>query len=156
MNRATVETVVGIFVLIGLICVGYLTIKLGQMDILGKSSHYPVFARFQDASGLKLGAPVEMAGVPIGKVEEIVLDHEREMAKVMMLIKKDVELTDDTIAAIKTSGLIGDRYVKLIPGGSPMTIEPGGVITETESAVDIESLISKYVFGSAKDQGDNK
>jgi len=157
MKKGTIETSVGVFVLIGLICVGYLTIKLGKMELLSSQQYYPVFARFQDASGLKKGVQVEMAGVEIGKVEDISLDTERELATVKMLIRKDIVLTDDTIAAIKTSGLIGDRYVKIIPGGSPMTIEPGGFITETESAVDIEALVSKYVFGSADDtRGENQ
>lgn len=146
MNSYSKETAVGIFVLICLLCVGYLTIKLGKMQ-LGSSNTYTVFARFESASGLRAGADVEIAGVPVGKVESIRLDQENYLAEVTVAINNDVELGEDVIASIKTSGLIGDKYIKLTPGGSPDLLENGSEITDTESSVDIEELISKYVFG---------
>jgi len=146
MKRDSVETAVGIFVIIGIVCVGYLTIKLGKMEWFG-NDQYPVFAQFISTSGLKAGAHVEIAGVEIGKVESIALDPVRQVAVVKMRIQNGVELTDDVIASVKTAGMIGDKYIKLTPGGSETVIEPGGMITETESAVDLEDLISKYVFG---------
>lgn len=146
MKKGSVETMVGVFVLLGIACVGYLTIKLGQMEWLG-DNYYPVLARFESATGLKAGGEVEMAGVPIGQVESIYLDNKKQIAIVKMKIRKGVHLSDDTIASIKTSGLIGDKYIKISPGGSDQTLKPGDMIVETESAVDIEALISKYVFG---------
>ena len=126
MKKTSVELGVGIFVLIGLVCVGYLTIQLGKMKLLG-DDHYFLNARFLSVSGLKAGAQVEIAGVEVGQV--------------------DVILSDDVIASVKTSGLIGDKFIKLSPGGSDDILEPGDTITDTESALDIEELISKYAFG---------
>ncbi len=146
MKKGSVEFAVGIFVIIGIICVGYLTIKLGQMEWIGDNS-YTIQARFRDISGLKKGSQVEMAGVQIGRVDDIRLDQERMMALVTMKIEKGLKLSEDSIASIKTSGIIGDKYVKISPGGSEEMLEPGDVIVETESAVDLEEMVSKYVFG---------
>lgn len=149
MSKTSVETAVGVFVLMGLICVGYLTIKLGKMELLG-DAYYTLNARFDSVSGLKKGAQVDMAGVQIGKVESITLDKQRQVALVKLQVKNDVELTDDVIASVKTSGMIGDKYIRLIPGGSDEKLENGDLITETESALDIEELVSKYVFGTTE------
>ncbi|UZP67799.1 outer membrane lipid asymmetry maintenance protein MlaD [Desulfovibrio mangrovi] len=149
MKKYTKETSVGVFVLICLLCVGYLTIKLGKMEVMGADT-YTVTARFTSITGLRVGADVEIAGVPVGKVSAIKLDKEESLALVSLAIRKDVELTDDVIASVKTSGLIGDKYIKLAPGGSVSTLGQGDEITDTESAVDIEELISKYVFGGIK------
>jgi len=146
MKRASIETAVGLFVFIGILCVGYLTVKLGKMELLGKD-YYHLQAQFDSVTGLKVGANVEMAGVPIGKVEAISLDLERQTARVRLKIQGDVVVTDDTIASVKTSGLIGDKYIKLSPGGSDIILKSGDTLIETESALDIEELISKYVFG---------
>jgi phospholipid/cholesterol/gamma-HCH transport system substrate-binding protein len=146
MKKSSVELGVGIFVLIGLMCVGYLTIRLGKVQLLD-DEHYYLNARFQSVTGLKVGASVEIAGVPVGEVDSISLDHEEQVARVRLKIRKDVALSDDVIASVKTSGLIGDKYIKLSPGGSDEILKPGDTITETESALDIEELISKYAFG---------
>jgi phospholipid/cholesterol/gamma-HCH transport system substrate-binding protein len=146
MKKASVEIAVGIFFFIGILCVGYLTIKLGKMDIIG-DQHYFLDAQFESVTGLKVGSRVELAGVPIGKVEAIRLEPKRQMAMVRLKIQGDVELTDDVIASVKTSGLIGDKYIKLLPGGSDVELQDGDMITETESALDLEEMISKYVFG---------
>lgn len=146
MNKYTREVSVGIFVFICLLCVGYLTIKLGKLEIFGSDS-YQVTARFSSVAGLREGADVEIAGVPVGTVDSITLDAAFGVAVVVLRIDEDVPLSLDTIASVKTSGLIGDKYIKLTPGGDPDTIEDGGNLTETESAVDLEELISKYVFG---------
>ncbi len=147
MNKTTIETAVGLFCFIGLLCVGYLTIKLGKMEIIGDEYYY-LNAQFESVTGLKVGSRVELAGVPVGKVEAIYLEPKRQMANVRLKIKGQVELTDDVIASVKTAGLIGDKYVKLLPGGSDVALQNGDIITETESALDLEELISKYVFGS--------
>lgn len=146
MKKSSVEIAVGIFVLLGLLCVGYLTIRLGKMELLG-DNHYPLLARFESVSGLKSGGMVEMAGVEIGTVDSISLDREREIAIVKLKIIKGLSLTDDVIASVRTSGLIGDKYIKITPGGSDVVLKPGDMIIETESSVDLEELIGKYVFG---------
>ena len=146
MKRLSIETAVGIFVLIGIVCVGYLTIRLGEMEWIGDND-YPLYACFQSVSGLKTGVSVEMAGVQIGRVDTISLDPERQIAVVKLKIRKEIILTDDVIASVKTSGLIGDKYIALTAGGSDLVLKPGDMITETESAVDLEELISKYAFG---------
>lgn len=146
MKKYSMETIVGIFVFIGLICVGYLTVKLGKMELMG-GDNYILYARFNSVSGLKTDSSVEMAGVEIGRVSKIGLDLERQMALVTLKIHKDVQISDDAIASIKTSGMIGDKFIRITPGGSDIILQPGDTITETESAIDLEELISKYVFG---------
>jgi phospholipid/cholesterol/gamma-HCH transport system substrate-binding protein len=146
MQKSSIEMAVGIFMLIGIACVGYLTIQLGKMQWIG-DNFYPLEARFKSAAGLKAGSQVEISGVQVGQVDSIRFDPDRQMAKVRLKIQKDIVLTDDVIASVKTSGLIGDRYIKLTPGGSDLVLKPGDQITETESAIDFEELISKYVFG---------
>jgi phospholipid/cholesterol/gamma-HCH transport system substrate-binding protein len=146
MNKAAIETAVGIFVLIGILCVGYLTVKLGKMEIMGRDYYY-VNAQFESVTGLKAGASIEMAGVPVGEVDAISLNLERQVAHVRLKIQGAVTITDDTIASVKTRGLIGDKYIKLSPGGSDLVLKSGETIIETESAMDLEELISKYVFG---------
>jgi phospholipid/cholesterol/gamma-HCH transport system substrate-binding protein len=145
VKKSSIETYVGIFVLVGLACVGYLTVKLGKMELIG-DNNYPIYAKFQSVSGLKKGAHVEIAGVRIGTIDSIILDKENK-AVVKMKIDKGLSLTDDAIASVKTAGIIGDKYIKISPGGSDTLLKPGETITETESALDIEELISKYVFG---------
>jgi len=147
MNRSSIEITVGMFVLIGIICIGYLTIRLGKMEWIG-DDYYSVNAKFESISGLKTGASVEIAGVPIGKVGSIFLEKEEQVAVVKLKVQKGIVLTDDVIASIKTAGLIGDKYIKLTPGGSDEILNSGDTIFETESAIDLEELISKYVFGS--------
>ena len=149
MKKTSVETAVGVFVLIGLISVAYLTIKLGKMEWFG-DDYYTIDAQFNSVSGLKAGAQVEMAGVEIGQVGDLHLDNKRQVAIVRLKIKKGVILTDDVIASVKTSGLIGDKYIRLTPGGSDRILKSGDMIIDTESALDIEELVSKYVFGDVK------
>jgi len=148
MKKSNIELMVGIFMVIGIICLGYLTIKLGKMEFFGRG-HYPIVADFQSVAGLKTGANVEIAGVPVGRVGTITLDQKTGTARVELLINEGVEVTEDTIASVKTTGLIGDRYIYLSLGNSQEVLSANGVITETESVVDIESLVGKYVFGSA-------
>ena len=143
------ETAVGLFVLIGLLCVGYLTIKLGRMELLSDEG-YRVAARFSSVTGLRVGADVEIAGVLVGRVAAIELAKDSPAAVVVLRLQPHLRLPDDTIAAIKTSGLIGDKYVNLAPGGSADMIAQGGEIQETQSVIDIESLIGKFAFGGVK------
>lgn len=146
MKQERIETVAGIFVLIGIICIGYLAIRFGKMQIMG-SDTYKLHGRFNSVAGLKPGASIEIAGVSVGQVGSITLDPDRQVAVVTLRVMNGVALSDDVIASVKTAGLIGDKYIKLFPGGSDEMLKPGDEITETESAVDLEELISKYVFG---------
>ncbi len=150
MKQSSVEVGVGIFVLIGIICVGYLTLRLGELELL-KGDYYHLNARFRSVTGLKVGAQVEIAGVQVGQVDAIELDPEAMDAHIRLKIKNDVKLGDDVIASVKTAGLIGDKYINLSPGGSEDILEPGDAITETESALDIEELIGRYAFGSVEE-----
>lgn len=142
------ETIVGIFVVIGLLCVAYLTVKLGKMEVIAQDG-FQLNAKFTSVSGLRVGADVEMAGVPVGKVTRIALDVSNGTAQavVTMRFNEDISLTDDTIASIKTSGLIGDKYISISSGGSQRLLVSGDTIEDTESSVDLEALIGKYAFG---------
>jgi phospholipid/cholesterol/gamma-HCH transport system substrate-binding protein len=143
MNRISIETAVGIFIIVGLLCLAYVSIKLGDVELFG-TKQYIVNARFTNIAGLTEGSQVEIAGVPVGKVSKINLLNDQ--AIVELLINPDVKIQEDSIASIRTQGLIGDKYVKISPGGSDEYIKPNGFITDTESTVDIEELISKYIF----------
>jgi phospholipid/cholesterol/gamma-HCH transport system substrate-binding protein len=147
MKRLNLETVVGLFVLLGIACLAWLSVKLGKLEIVG-GQYVPVHAEFSSASGLKKGASVEIAGVEIGKVDSITLNEYK--ADVRMKIRTGVALQEDTIASIRTRGLIGDKFVNLSPGASDRLIPPEGKIRETESAVDLEELIGEFIHGSAK------
>lgn len=147
MNRERIELVVGVFMLIGILCLGYLSIKLGKMELMG-GDYYRIAARFDSVSGLKKGARVEVAGVEIGGVDKIVLEKDSgDRAEVTLRIKEGVKLTDDVIASVRTSGIIGDKFIKLKPGGSDRILKDGGKIRETESSIDIEELVSKFIHG---------
>jgi len=146
MKRATLETIVGIFVLIGILCLAYLSIKLGKMELFG-GDFYQVQAEFDTVSGLKSGASVEIAGVEVGRVGRILFEPKSDMAKVIMQIRPGIKLSDDVIASVRTRGIIGDKFVKLSPGGSDNFIPPGGKIRSTESSIDIEEMISHYIQG---------
>ena len=140
------ESIVGVFVVLGLVCVSYLTIKLGRMEVFD-SSGYTVTARFSSVTGLRTGANVEIAGVPVGRVTSIRLDPQTFMADVDLRINDGVNLSDDVMASVKTSGLIGDKYISLAPGGSDTPLKNGETITDTEPTLDLEALIGKVVFG---------
>jgi phospholipid/cholesterol/gamma-HCH transport system substrate-binding protein len=146
MKKYSMETVVGIFVVIGLLCVGYMTVKLGKVSLFG-DDYYSLYARFGSVSGLRAASPVEIDGIEVGRVELMTLDQEKQMALVELKIKKGIKVYDDASIAIKTAGLIGDRYIKIDPGGAGGILKPGGTITETTTPTDIEDLISKYAFG---------
>lgn len=149
MKSSSVEIGVGIFVAIGIVCLGYLTFRLGEVEILGERT-YPLEARFKSVTGLKTGAQVELAGVKVGQVEAIALDPKEQVAIVRLKIREDLKLSEDVIASIKTSGLLGDKYIQLSPGGSERVLQPGEIILETEPPLDIEALVSKYAFGKVE------
>ena len=151
MKKFKMETAVGLFVVIGLVCVGYMSIKLGDVTIFGDNS-YSLFAKFTSVSGLKIGSSVEMLGIVIGKVADMTLDQEKQQAVVELRINNNIVVYDDAIASIKTAGLIGDKYVQVDPGGGGDVLTSGGNIIDTNPPLDIESLVGKIAFGSIDDE----
>lgn len=152
MERRRLEFSVGIFMIVGLLCLAYLALTLGHLGWGG--SRYDLDATFPTVSGLKNKAAVTMAGVNIGEVRKIQLKDGR--AQVTLSINKDVRLEEDSIASIKTMGIIGDKYVAIAPGASDDYIKPGGTIRETQPPLDIEGLISRFVFGSMDSKSNSK
>jgi phospholipid/cholesterol/gamma-HCH transport system substrate-binding protein len=144
MKRFNLELSVGIFIIIGIICLGYLSIKLGKMEILGGRG-YEIYGLFADSGGLKTGSAIVIAGVEVGRVKSITLENYQ--ARVVMDLAPGIKIQDDAIASIKTKGLIGEKFIEITPGGSERLIQAGGQIRETQPAVDLEGLISKFVFG---------
>ncbi len=146
MKKYSMETTVGIFVVITLLCVAYLALKLGDVSVLGDNS-YSVFAKFTSVSGLKVGSPVEMLGMEIGRVAGFTMDQKDQVAVAELKVGNEVKIYDDAIASIKSAGLLGEKYVNIDAGGGGDLLEPGGTISETEPPVDFMELISKYAFG---------
>jgi phospholipid/cholesterol/gamma-HCH transport system substrate-binding protein len=144
MDRSRVNITVGIFMVLGILALGYLSIKLGRVSLFGTGG-YIVTVDFPSVGGLKSGSTVEIAGVEIGRVESIGLaDYQ---ARVVLKVEPGVKLQEDSIASIKTKGLIGEKYIRISPGGSDKIIPPNGRIREVEAPVDFEELLSKYIFG---------
>lgn len=153
MNTKKMEFSVGIFVLIGLAAILYLAIQVGGSRFLAGDTQTYV-AHFSNIGGLNQGSNVMIAGVKVGSVGDIELDQEKLIAKVELKIERGITLYADTIASIKTNGLIGDKYVSVDPGGAlDIELDPSEPIVDTESALDIESLISRFAFGSVEEEG---
>jgi phospholipid/cholesterol/gamma-HCH transport system substrate-binding protein len=146
MKQSNIEMSVGAFVLLGLAVIVWFAIQAGAGAAIGDST-YEINARFTNIGGLKAGSQVFIAGVPVGRVEKINLNSEYA-AVVRLNVKREVHLPSDSIASIKTSGLIGDKYIALSPGADSKDLPPGGTITDTESAMDLESIISRLAFGN--------
>jgi phospholipid/cholesterol/gamma-HCH transport system substrate-binding protein len=147
MKKMNVEMIVGAFLLAGFISFAWLAVKMGDINPF-QNETYPITARFTSISGLKEGSTIELAGVVVGKVSNIELDTGDYEAVVHLNIDKQIELQDDTIASIRTAGIIGDKYIKISPGGSEIILEAGDEIEETEPAISLEELVSKYIFDS--------
>lgn len=149
--NATRSAAVGVFVLIGLLCVAWMTIRLGKMEVFDDKG-FELTASFTNVSGLRVGADVEVAGVPVGKVAaiELVRSETQTSALVTLRFEKDLGLPDDTMASVRTAGLIGDKFIEIAPGGSPDLLAAGDTIMDTEPAIDLGSLIGKYAFGGVK------
>ena len=146
MKKYSMETTVGVFVVIGLLSVGYMAVKLGKIPLFEENT-YPLYARFTSVAGLKVGSPVEMFGIQVGKVSKLEIDFKREMALVQIQIRNGILVYDDGSAAVKTAGLIGDKFIKIDPGGAGNLLKPDGTITETTSSPDLEDLIGSLAFG---------
>ena len=151
MKKYKIETIVGIFVFLGLLCIGYMTVKLGKVYFF-QDETYLITAKFISVTGLRDGSPVDIMGIEAGRVEKIKMDQENQKAVVEMKIHKGIKIYDDAIASIKTEGLMGDQYVSIDPGGSGALLGPRGTITETQAPLDILGLVGKYAFGDVKKQ----
>ena len=149
MKKYSKETVVGFFVVIGLICIAYMAVKLGNVGFIGENT-YSLYGKFNTVTGLREGNPVNMLGLEIGRVQKFTMDQENQQVVVEFKINKGIEIFDDAIASIKTEGLIGDKYVAIDPGGAGDLLASGDTITDTNSPTDIMDLISKYAFGDVK------
>ena len=146
MKKVNPEFIVGLFIIAGFMAFIYVSLQFGEFSVFAMDENYTVKAEFTNVSGLKVGATVEIAGVGVGKVSEIQLD-DMDKALVIMRIDKKTRITDDAIASIRTQGIIGDKYIKILQGGSDVFLQDGDTIFDTESAVDLEEMISKYIFG---------
>jgi phospholipid/cholesterol/gamma-HCH transport system substrate-binding protein len=138
------ELAVGVFLVIGIFSLVFISVKLGRLEVLG-SGGYVLYAKFEDAGGIKAGADVDIAGVKIGRVDSVTLNNYQALLE--FTINPNIKIQEDSIASIRTKGLIGEKFVEISPGASDKILRNGGRIRETESAIDIEELISKYVFG---------
>lgn len=147
MERGKLEFVVGLFVLVGILCLGYLAIKLGKLELVG-GDYYELTADFSSSSGLKKGASVEIAGVEVGRVKSIVLKEDQ--AQVVVAIEDGITVYDDAIASIKTRGIIGEKFLGLSPGGAGEPLSKGGTIMDTESGIDLEQVISQFIHGNVE------
>jgi phospholipid/cholesterol/gamma-HCH transport system substrate-binding protein len=147
MKNFNTELIIGLFMIAGFLAFGYLSLQMGEFSILNVEKNYMLEAEFDNVSGLKVGAGIEIAGVNIGKVSGISLGEDG-LARVTMLINQKIKITQDAIASIRTQGLIGDKYIKIIQGADEEFLAGGGTIFDTESSIDFEELVSKYIFES--------
>ncbi len=150
MNNTRTEIAVGVFVLVGIICLGYLAIRLGKLEVLANQG-YVVYADFASVAGLKPGDPIEIAGVKVGRVETLSLAGDR--ARLRFRMNSDVKLQEDVIASVRARGLIGDKFILISPGSSDKLIPSGGKIRETESPPDITDLLGKLIGGDLTSKG---
>ena len=149
MKNFNTEIVVGLFMIAGFLAFGYLSLQMGEFSVFNLQKNYSLVAAFDNVSGLKVGAGIEIAGVNIGKVSDVRLGK-HDLARVTMLINQGVKVTKDAVASVRTQGLIGDKYIKIIQGADEENLKDGGEIFDTESAIDFEELVSKYIFESEK------
>ena len=147
MKNFNTELIIGLFMIAGFLAFGYLSLQMGEFSILNVEKNYMLEAEFDNVSGLKVGAGIEIAGVNIGKVSGISLGEDG-LARVTMLINQKIKITQDAIASIRTQGLIGDKYIKIIQGADEEFLAGGGTIFDTDSSIDFEELVSKYIFES--------
>ncbi len=156
MDRETIDFWVGLFVVIGIGAVAFLALRVGNLTSLQSTPSYHLEAAFDNIGGLKLRAPVKAAGVVVGRVDRVRFDPKTYQAIVTMRIDDTYQFSKDTIASILTSGLLGDVYIGLDPGGDTQMLADGGRIAKTQSAVVLEKLIGQFLFDKAATLGDKK
>lgn len=145
MKNIGLDFIVGLFVILGAALLLYMSVSIGGASLSG-AGQYTLIARFESTSGLKEGAFVEAAGVRVGQAKSITFDAEAYEAVVEIVLDDSVQVPDDSIASIRTAGIIGDRFIKISPGGSDLYLENGEEIIETEPSISLEELVSKYMF----------
>ena len=145
MQRGRLELAVGVFVVLGIVSMGYLALKLGKLELVG-GGYYDIHAEFSSASGLKPGAPVEIAGVQVGRVKTIGLNDSQ--AAVTLALQSEIEIYSDAFASIRTRGIIGEKFMELSPGGSGDLLRTGDSILDTEAGIDLEQVISQFIHGN--------
>ncbi len=153
MGKKGIETLVGVFVLLGILALTFLALKAANLASFGQRDGYVLQARFDNIGGLKVRAPVRSAGVVVGRVKSIRLDPKTYQGLVTMEIERGLQFPRDSSAKIQTSGLLGDQYIGLEAGGDDKNLEPGDTITQTQSAVVLENLIGQFLFNKAAEAG---
>jgi phospholipid/cholesterol/gamma-HCH transport system substrate-binding protein len=156
MNRVLVDFWVGLFVVAGIGALMFLALKVGSMNTLNSTDTYEVSADFDNIGGLKARAPVKSAGVVVGRVAEIGFDSKNYQAVVMLRLNKQYRFPKDTSASIMTSGLLGEQYIALQPGGDSVNLKAGDKIQITQSAVVLENLIGQFLYNKAQDGAKNE
>jgi phospholipid/cholesterol/gamma-HCH transport system substrate-binding protein len=149
MKKTTTEMIVGLFIIAGFLALVYMALRLGEVPFLRSNSTYTINAEFNSVSGVKKGSAVQVAGVVVGDVGRVWLG-DKGYAHLSLRIDKSLKIPVDSIASVKSQGIVGDKFIQLTLGGDEKVFPDGGLIRDTESAIDIESLISKFAFGSAK------
>ena len=149
MKNNILEMMVGLFMIVGFCAFGYLALQLGEVSFLTRGSTYVINAEFDNVAGVKKGASVQVAGVVVGSVAAVTLGDD-DVAVLALKLENSLKVPVDSMASVKSQGIIGDKYIQLSLGGDEGLFKPGQVLTDTESSLDIESLISKFAFGSAK------
>ncbi|MCI5140990.1 MAG: outer membrane lipid asymmetry maintenance protein MlaD [Candidatus Electrothrix sp. ATG1] len=149
MKNSRLEITVGFFLVLGFVAFGWLALQLGEVSWLNAGTTYTLYAEFENVSGVKTGAEVQIAGVTVGSVKELSLSED-DMAVATLQLDKDIQLAKDSMASVKSQGIIGDKIIQITPGGDEELYQAGDVIMDTESSVDLESLISKFAFGGVK------
>jgi phospholipid/cholesterol/gamma-HCH transport system substrate-binding protein len=153
MSKRGIETLVGLFVLLGILALTFIALKAANLASFGQRDAYMLQARFDNIGGLKVRAPVRSAGVTVGRVTKIRLDTKTYQGLVTMEIDRDLPFPKDSSAKILTNGLLGDQYIGLEAGGEDKNLSPGDVITQTQSAVVLENLIGQFLFNKASEAG---
>lgn len=153
MGKKGIETLVGLFVLLGMLGLVFLALKAANLASFGSNDSYTLQARFDNIGGLKVRAPVRSAGVTVGRVTSITLDTKTYQGLVKLEVDRDVQFPKDSSARILTAGLLGDQYIGLEPGADEKNLAAGDTIRQTQSAVVLESLISQFLFNKAADAG---
>ncbi|MCI5212758.1 MAG: outer membrane lipid asymmetry maintenance protein MlaD [Candidatus Electrothrix sp. ATG2] len=149
MKNSRLEITVGFFLVLGFVAFGWLALQLGEVSWLDTGTTYTLYADFENVSGVKTGAEVQIAGVTVGSVKELSLSED-DMAVATLQLDKNIQLAKDSMASVKSQGIIGEKIIQITPGGDEELYEAGDVIVDTESSVDLESLISKFAFGGVK------
>jgi phospholipid/cholesterol/gamma-HCH transport system substrate-binding protein len=153
MSKKGIETLVGLFVLLGLLALLFLALRSANLATFNNHKGYIVTARFDNIGGLKQRAPVRSAGVTVGRVKKISLDSKNFQGMVTLEIDEEVQFPRDSSAKILTAGLLGDQYVGIEPGAEDKNLAAGDVITQTQSAVVLENLIGQFLFSKAAEAG---